>query len=128
MARSYYQKAHGMILTCAINDRESFINLRVWLGALKENVGIDSIQLIIIANKCDLEDEREVSTDEIKQKASQLGIEYFEASAKTGEGIDTAFNTILKKVYSSVYKTNGFLLEQDTSRDQSVSILSRCCK
>jgi Ras-related protein Rab-2A len=127
MARSYYQKAHGMILTCAINNRDSFMNLRIWLGALKESVGLDAIQLIIIANKSDLESEREVSVDEIKQKAADLGIEYFETSAKSGNGIDEAFDTIFKKVYSSVYKKQkGFGLGGEEGNQGSSWL--RCCK
>ena len=129
MARSYYQKAHGMILSCAVNNRDSFSNLRVWLSNLKDTVGIESIQLIIIANKCDLEDEREVSTEEIKQKAAELGIEYFETSAKTGNSVDEAFDTIFKKVYQSVYnKKNGFDLNDDGNDSGSGGILRKCCK
>lgn len=127
MSRSYYQKAHGMILTCAINNRDSFNNLRIWLNALKESVGFDNnnIQLIIIANKIDLEGEREVQEDEIKQKADDLGIEYFETSAKTGKGIDEAFDTIFKKVYKSIYNKKGFGLEEMGKGDQSGS---SCCR
>lgn len=125
MSRSYYQKAHGMILTCALNNRESFSNLRVWLNSLKESVGSDSnIQLIIIANKFDLEEEKEVEEAEINQKAEELGIEYFLTSAKTGKDIDEAFDTIFKKVYKSVYSKKGFGLGEG-GKDQSGS---GCCK
>lgn len=127
MSRSYYQKAHGMILTCAINNRDSFNNLRVWLNNIKETVGMDSIQLLIIANKCDLDCEREVSETEIKEKADELGIEYFETSAKTGKNIDEAFASIFKKVYLSVYKNFGFRLSgRDSERGNNSG--SSCCK
>jgi small GTP-binding protein len=123
MSRSYYQKAHGMILTCAINNRESFNNIRTWLNNIKESVGVDSIQLIIISNKCDLGEERVVSHEEIKKKADELGIEFFETSAKTGQGVDEAFDCIFKKVYKSVYKRKGFNLGDKGDKGHS-----NCCK
>jgi small GTP-binding protein len=125
MARSYYQKAHGMILTCSLDNRESFENLKIWLITLKECVGLEEIQLIILANKCDLDEERQVSEEEIKTRAKELGIEYFETSAKTGQNIDLAFQTIFKKVYSRVYKRGrcGF----DLGDYKEGSILRKCC-
>jgi small GTP-binding protein len=127
MSRSYYQKAHGMILTCAINNQESFNNIRVWLNNIKETVGVESIQLIIIANKCDLENERVVSQEDIKEKAEELGIEYFETSAKTGKNVDEAFEAIFKKVYTSVYKKVGFRLSERNG-DRGNNSGSTCCK
>jgi len=123
MSRSYYQKAHGMILACAINNRESFYNIRTWLNNIEESVGVDQIQLVIISNKCDLNEEREVSYEEIKKKADELGIEFFETSAKLGQGVDEAFDCIFKKVYKSVYKRRGFSFggKDDIHR-------STCCK
>jgi GTPase SAR1 family protein len=62
----------------ALNNRNSFYNLRNWLNSIKDNTNKEKIQLIIIANKSDLVDEREVSTDEIAKKARELDVEYFE--------------------------------------------------
>ena len=127
VARSFYQKAHGMILSFSVNNRDSFLNLRLWMNDLKENVDLEYIKIIIIANKIDLEEEREVSTEEIAQKANELGFEFFETSAKTGQGVDEAFDTIFKKVYESVYrKKSGFPLD-DRIDGQSLSV-NNCCK
>ena len=76
MARSYYQRAHGMIVACAIDNRSSFENMKTWLNSVKENAET-GVQIILIANKCDL-DMREVSKQEITAKAESLGIEFFE--------------------------------------------------
>jgi small GTP-binding protein len=123
MSRSYYQKAHGMILTCAINNRDSFNNIRVWLNSIKDSVGVENIQLIIIANKCDLDEERVITEDEIKEKADELGIQYFETSAKSGQNVDEAFDAIFKNVYNSVYKRKGFSLNEKGNHSDS-----HCCK
>ncbi len=126
MSRSYYQKAHGMILACAINNLDSFKNIRVWLNAMRNSVREDSkIQLVIIGNKCDLEDERQVSESELKEKADELGIEYFLTSAKDGQGIDEAFDHIFKLVYNSIYNKDGFSLNDNRRKSQGGST---CCK
>jgi small GTP-binding protein len=124
MSRSYYQMAHGMILACALNNRDSFYNLRVWFDTFKESVGEDNnIQIVIIANKSDLIDEKNITEEELKKKADEIGVEYFLTSAKTGENVEEAFDKIFKKVYGSVYNKNGFLLDDKTrTRDTS-----NCC-
>jgi small GTP-binding protein len=123
IAKSYYQRAHGIILTCAINNKKSFNNLRTWLNSIKDTVNEENIQLIIIANKCDLEHEREVPKSEIAEKAKELDIEYFETSAKDNTNIDEAFDTITNKVYNKVYnKSVGINLSKGNKKD------SGCCK
>lgn len=42
----------------------------------------DNAQVILVGNKCDMEDERVISFERGKQLAEQLGVEFFETSAK----------------------------------------------
>lgn len=42
----------------------------------------DNAQVILVGNKCDMEDERIISFERGKQLADQLGVEFFETSAK----------------------------------------------
>ena len=42
----------------------------------------DNAQVILVGNKCDMEDERVISYERGKQLADQLGLEFFETSAK----------------------------------------------
>jgi len=125
MSRSYYRKAHGMILACDVNNRNSFSNISMWLNALKDSVDTESnIQLIIIGNKCDLEDQREVTEEELGKKADDLGVDYIMTSAKTGQGIEEVFDLMFKKVHSSIYTKRFFALD---ARHNSQGV-SKCCK
>lgn len=125
MAKSYYQRAHGIIIACAINNRNSFINLKNWLNSIKDNTNHESIQLIIIGNKVDLENDREVKTEEIELKAKELNIEFFETSAKQNTKIDEAFDNIIDKVFKNIYKNpNGFNLNKSGNSDKKSKI---CC-
>jgi GTPase SAR1 family protein len=110
MAKSYYQRAHGIVITCAINNRNSFYNLRNWLNSIKDNTKSETIQLIIIANKSDMGEEREVSTEEIAEKAKELKVEYYETSAKDNTNIDEAFEVIITKVFNNTYNKQGGII------------------
>lgn len=129
MAKSYYQRAHGIILTCALDNKNSFYNLRNWLNSIKDNTQADSIQLIIIANKCDLVNEREVDREMVEKKAKELNIEYFETSAKENINLDDAFNTVIEKVYKGVYsRPKGFELNtNEEHQTESVRKQLKCC-
>lgn len=71
-ARAFYQKADCIIIVSSINNRESFLNISKWVKHIADNIEITAIPLIIINNKVDLEDERQVGLDEIRQKAEEL--------------------------------------------------------
>ena len=113
MAKNYYQRAHGIILTFALTERSSFNNLKNWLNSLNDATS-QEIPLIIIGNKKDLIDEREISEEEIKEKAKELNIEYFETSAKENLYIDEAFEKIIDRVFNNNYlkKTYAFSLNE----------------
>ena len=104
ISKAFFQKADCIILICAINDRESFLNINKWVDNIKKNIELENIEMILIGNKCDLEDERQVGLDEIIKKGEDLKIESFETSAKNGEGVNDAFETLFTKVLKKVYK------------------------
>jgi len=118
VARSFYQRAHGIIVACSLDNKGSFYNLKNWLKNIRENSADDSIQLIIIANKCDLIEEREVTNSDLENLATDLNVAYYETSAKDNINIDEAFNNIIEKVYNNVYQkhsSKGFQLNSNSS-------------
>jgi Ras-related protein Rab-1A len=137
-SRSYYQIAHGIILTVAINNRDSFINLKKWLHSIKDNNKNDNIQMIVVGSKCDLAEERVVKKEELKAQADELKVELFETSAKENFGIEEAFDCIVQKVFNSIYNNNSkkddsidkkdaFKLEPEDNKGSSVSGKKKCC-
>ena len=66
------------------------------------NVNIKKKALILVGNKCDIKN-REVTKEEGENLAKQYHINYYETSAKTGEGIKEVFNQIYKNIYE-LYK------------------------
>ncbi len=71
----------GIILVYSINNRKSFDNCEEWLNEMKRN-NIKDIPIILIGNKCDLEEERKVNKEEGLNYANKNGFKFFECSAK----------------------------------------------
>jgi small GTP-binding protein len=70
LTQSYYRNVHGYILVYDVTNRESFENMQKWMSDIKIN-GCDAKPKILVANKCDLEEERVVQTQEGCQLAKK---------------------------------------------------------
>jgi Ras-related protein Rab-8A len=92
ITQTYYKGSMGIILTYAVNDRESFKNIEKWMKQIKQHAS-ENVCKILIGNKCDMPD-RQVEQSEGKQLADSHGIPFFETSAKENINIDACFNTI----------------------------------
>nr|KAF6349883.1 RAB3A, member RAS oncogene family [Myotis myotis] len=78
---AYYRGAMGFILMYDITNEESFNAVQDWSTQIK-TYSWDNAQVLLVGNKCDMEDERVVSSERGRQLADHLGFEFFEASAK----------------------------------------------
>jgi len=89
----FYQGAQGAILVYDLTDRQSFDNISKWYDDLMRSVETESnkMQLILCGNKKDLVDKIKMSTNEGKELAGKLKINFFETSARTGENIKESF-------------------------------------
>jgi len=94
---AYYRGADGIVLVYDICERETFNNLDNWLTEVNRYVN-ESTCKILIGNKCDLNAERQVSTEEAKKKAEELGITFIEASAKDATNVEAAFTAITSEL------------------------------
>ena len=88
---NFYRSSSLAIIVYSIDKRDSFKDLDLWIKELKLNNSPDT-KLILVGNKLDLEEEREVSYEEGKKFQDDFGfIDFFETSAKTGENIKNMF-------------------------------------
>ena len=99
MSVNVIKNVEGLILTYSIASRESFQNLDSWLKQLNDADDISKKPIIIVGNKSDLEDSREVSTDEGREFADKHGYHFYETSAKTAEHVKEAFDDIFEQLY-----------------------------
>ena len=59
---------------------------------------------IICANRCDLIEKREVTTDELKSLGLEYNMKVFETSAKTGENVNKAFEELIELIEQKINK------------------------
>ena len=62
----------------------------------------DNISRILVGNKTDLDDRRVVSFNEGREMASHYGIQFFEASAKEDDNVDSAFIAITRDILNNL--------------------------
>lgn len=95
---AYYRGAFGALIVYAINSKESFNNVQKWLDELKG--GADkNIAIMLVGNKSDLDNLREVPTDEAKKFAKEHDLAFMETSAANATNVDEAFNTLVRAIY-----------------------------
>lgn len=127
MAKSYYQRAHGIIVCCALDNRNSFMNLRNWLNSINENSKQENIKIILIGNKADLVESRQVKEWELSEKADEKKLKHFETSAKDGQNIQEAFDYIIKECLSSITQTSyGFNLSSSKGTGKLTDRICKC--
>jgi Ras-related protein Rab-8A len=94
---SYFRGAQGILLVYDMTDRVSFNSIRNWIMQISEHAD-RSVSKILIANKCDMEGSRQVSSAEGQALADEYGIPFFEASAREDTNIKPSFETIARDV------------------------------
>lgn len=87
--KHYYQGADGVFLVFDLTKKESFQNIPRWHQDIKHHLG--EVPGYLIGNKSDLEDERQISEDEILKLVHDLNLQDIRTSALTGDNIDQAF-------------------------------------
>ena len=105
ICKNYYKGAQGIILMFEVINKESFKNVKSWLDLLKNEVS-EKVSIILVGNKIDLENKREVSKEEGEEMAKKYGLSYFETSAKTGDNIQNCCYFLIKKVDEVYSKEN----------------------
>ena len=109
VAPNLIKKAHGIIIMYDITNKSSFNSIPDIIKNIKEEKG-DDFPMILIGNKIDLEQDREIKKEQGKDLASKNGVEFFEISNKEGINIQEAGFAIVNKILEK-RKDNNFVNE-----------------
>ena len=111
---SFFRNAEGVVIAYDVTNSESFDNLKFWISSIKTNLFEKNIfiPIIIIGNKIDLEDMRDISKDVASAFAKENNFKYFETSAKTGEGVDEAFRDLVNQALANLDKNEEGTIER----------------
>ena len=103
LTTSYYKGAKGALIVYDITQKSSFDKIESLLKKLRDNSN-KNVSVILVGNKCDLEDNREVLKEDGEELAQKLKIKFMEVSAKTGENLDKLFQNLIDEVYEKYNK------------------------
>ncbi len=104
ITRTYYKGAVGALLVYDITRHETFEHIDRWLNEIKAN-GSKDICCILIGNKKDLEDQRQVKYEEGEKLAKSNNLLFLETSAKSAENVQEAFLQTAEKILDQITKT-----------------------
>ena len=112
----YYKGAKGAFIVYDITSKKSFDNIDKWINEIKEKNNND-VKLIIIGNKVDLDNERQISFEEAKNKFKDRDVPLIETSALNDTNVNEAFISMVKILYlehvkEGNNKNNNLLSEQ----------------
>ena len=102
LAKSFMKDADGILFVYDITNKKSFDNIKNWIKRT-EDVN-DSFQKIIVGNKSDLENKREVKKETLEKFCNTGNLKGIEMSAKLGINVNEAFNILTQLLVGNMTK------------------------
>ena len=98
ITRAYYKGAKGAFIVYDITRKETFDDIDKWRNELISSCNKE-VTVMLIGNKCDLEDQREISKEQGEEKAKSFGFSFLETSALSGENLEKGFQMLIEEIY-----------------------------
>ncbi|GAA5822280.1 hypothetical protein JCM10212_004282 [Sporobolomyces blumeae] len=94
----WIREGDGFLVVYSTTSRSSFLRIREFIQQITRVKDSDRVPIVLVGNKVDRINEREVDTEEGTQLAKSLGCEFVETSAKTREGLELAYHTAVRLI------------------------------
>ncbi|KAJ5078305.1 ras-like protein rasd [Anaeramoeba ignava] len=127
MRDSYMRSGEGFLIVFAINSRNSFDEVSVFKEQICRVKDSDHVPMIIVGNKSDLENERQVSSGEGQDLAKTFGCPYIETSAKTRINVEEAFFGLVREIRKVKFgKTDEKTTGKTTKTKKKRKLFGKC--
>ncbi|OIW21866.1 hypothetical protein TanjilG_13735 [Lupinus angustifolius] len=134
---AYYRGALGALVVYDISRKGTFDGIKRWLQEL-DTQNDSTLARMLVGNKCDLENIREVSIEEGKTLAEEEGMFFMETSALDSTNVQTAFEIVIREIYNNISRkalnSDSYKAELSVNRvslangaGSKESRLSSCC-
>ena len=129
---SYFKGSHGILLIYDITNKTSFKELDNWLSVIENNAS-QNVLKILIGNKSDLEENREVTKEEGQAFAKANNMQFMETSAKMNTNVSEAFEALAKIIME--FNSDKNVKNNRDERKKSIKVSSgqnikpnkKCC-
>lgn len=118
------KNGQGFVLVYSITAQATFNDLMELHDQIVRVKDTPEVPMILVGNKCDLEDERVVSKDQGQQLAKQFNCAFMEASAKMKINISEIFSNLVRQINSKTPDRGG---NQKGSKSGKKNKSSCCC-
>lgn len=95
---NYFRSGEGFLCVFSITEHESFSATMDFREQILRVKGDDNIPFLLVGNKADLDDKRQVSLEEAQNRAKQWNVPYVETSAKTRANVDKVFFDLMREI------------------------------
>ena len=83
-----------------ITDQDSFQKMAQWVKELRAQCG-QQLPIIIVGNKNDLENMRQIDKKTAEDYAKQISVDHFSCSARTGNNVNEVFKSLTERIVVS---------------------------
>uniref|UniRef100_A0A3Q1AQB5 EF-hand domain-containing protein n=1 Tax=Amphiprion ocellaris TaxID=80972 RepID=A0A3Q1AQB5_AMPOC len=130
IARSYFRKAHGILLLYDVSSESSFLNVRAWVDQIQDSTD-EKIPMCVIGNKVDLREQLPegscVSSLHGEKLAKAYGALFCETSAKEGTNVVEAVLHLAREVKKNVKLRRQSDSQVRLSQNNPKKTLNSCC-
>ncbi|CAO0802786.1 ras-like protein 1 [Mucor lusitanicus] len=127
MREQYMRNGEGFLLVYSITSRLSFEEITTFYQQICRVKDRDYFPMVLVGNKCDLEGDRQVSSQEGRDLAKNFGCQFIETSAKQRINVDEAFFEVVRDIrrYNKEQETRGH--DQFGIQDAPDVASDKCC-
>jgi GTPase KRas len=121
MRDQYMRSGEGFLCVYAITSRSSFEEIDAFREQILRVKDEDHVPMVLCGNKCDLIDDRQVSTNEGADKAKSFSCPFHEASARTRIHVEESFYELVREIRK--YNGNDRLAKTKKNKRAACSLL-----
>ena len=107
MLDTWINASEGFLLVYSIDNKESFEALKNKYDRIKQLKEGQDYSVVIVGNKCDLEDKREISKEEVENYAKSKNLQFLEASALKTINVKEAFLAVAQELIKIRFNNGG---------------------
>ncbi|KAL9904361.1 RAS oncogene family member Rab26 isoform 3-T4 [Glossina fuscipes fuscipes] len=106
VTHAYYRDAHALLLLYDVTNKVTYDNIRAWLCEIRD-CAQENVVIVLIGNKADCSNsDRQIKREDGERLAREHNVPFMETSAKTGQNVELAFETVARQLKSRGYE-NG---------------------
>lgn len=125
----YFRGAHAALLVYDITSKDSFLKAQQWLKDLEREFLPGEVVVMLVGNKTDLSEEREVTFEEGKEFAESQSLLFMETSARLNHQVTEVFSAIARELLQRAERKEDQARRGDArlALNQGPTGRAKCC-